>query len=382
MTGRLTAPATPCTETMTKHKASATPGTDQHQTAPAREERRVTSYDVALAAGVSQSAVSRCFKPGASVSKATMARVMKAASQLDYIPNAAARSLITRRSNMVAVIITNQANLYYPELLSALSQQITRRGKRVLLFTLARETEVDHMLADVWQYQVDGVIAAAALSDEQIAEFERRRLPLVVFNRSLRGQPVNSVQCDHVEAGRTLVSRLAAAGHSQFAIIDGSAHSSVAAERSRGACERLDELGLPPPVIVSGGFDYNSGARGLRDIIKQLGRVPDAVICGNDVMAIGCLDCARHELILMCRARCRWPASTRWSRPIGSVTTSPRCTSPSNKWPWPPPTCSAVSSTATKPSLNAACSMRSSSKAPPARLKPTPAAAALPQLAA
>jgi DNA-binding LacI/PurR family transcriptional regulator len=264
--------------------------------AVARDDRRVTSYDVALLAGVSQSAVSRCFKPGASVSKATMARVMKAAAALDYIPNAAARSLITRRSNMVAVIITNQANLYYPELLAELSQQITRRGKRVLLFTLSREPEVDHVLADVWQYQVDGVIAAARLSDEQVAEFERRHVPLVVFNRSLSEQSVNSVMCDQVEAGRMLVSRLAAAGHRQFGIIDGPVHSSVAAERRRGACERLAELGLPPPVVVPGSYDYASGARGLRDLIAQMGGVPDAVICGSDVMAIGCLDCARHEL--------------------------------------------------------------------------------------
>jgi DNA-binding LacI/PurR family transcriptional regulator len=281
---------------MTKLKPSSTSSPAHSDAAHARDGRRVTSYDVALLAGVSQSAVSRCFKPGASVSKATMARVMKAAATLDYIPNAAARSLITRRSNMVAVIITNQANLHYPELLAELSQQITRRGKRVLLFTLAREPEVDQVLADVWQYQVDGVIAAARLSDDQVAEFERRRVPLVVFNRSLRDQPVNSVMCDQVEAGRTLVSRLAAAGHRQFGIIDGPVHSSVASERRRGACERLAELGLPAPIVVPGSYDYNSGGRGLRELIAQLGRVPDAVICGSDVMAIGCLDCARHEL--------------------------------------------------------------------------------------
>ncbi len=262
----------------------------------ANENRRVTSYDVATLAGVSQSAVSRCFKPGASVSKATYALVMKAAALLDYIPNAAARSLITRRSNMVALIITNQANLYYPELLAEVSQQLNARGKRVLLFTLQRESQVDAVLADVWQYQVDGVIAAAQLSEVHIAEFERRRMPLVLFNRTMRDHNVNSVTCDHQEAGRLLASRLAAAGHRQFGIIGGGRDSSVANERQRGACERLAELGLPAPVLVPGLYDYRSGAVGLKDIIAQLGRVPDAVICGSDVMAIGCLDCARHEL--------------------------------------------------------------------------------------
>ncbi|WP_371865243.1 LacI family DNA-binding transcriptional regulator [Duganella aquatilis] len=262
----------------------------------ARENRRVTSYDVALVAGVSQSAVSRCFKPGASVSKATYALVMKAAALLDYIPNAAARSLITRRSNMVALIMTNQANLYYPELLAELSQQFTAHGKRVLLFTLQREADVDRVLADVWQFQVDGVVAAARLTPQHIAEFERRRMPLVLFNRTLRDASVNTVTCDHLESGRMLASRLAAAGHRQFGIIAGSEDYSVASERQRGACERLAELGLPTPVVVPGAYDYRSGALGLKAIIAQLGSVPDAVICGSDVMAIGCLDCARHEL--------------------------------------------------------------------------------------
>ncbi|AXA90894.1 LacI family DNA-binding transcriptional regulator [Massilia sp. YMA4] len=279
---------------MTKTK---TPSAVQPASPPRAAARRVTSYDVAMLAGVSQSAVSRCFKPGASVSKSTYARVMKAAAGLDYIPNAAARSLITRRSNMVAVVISQMANLYYPEALAELSHQIARRGKRVLLFTMQHEADVGRLLADIWQFQVDGAIVAAALTDAQIAEFERRRLPLVIFNRNLRRSGgVNSVLCDQYEAGRLLAGRLAAAGHRQFGIIAGPADSPVATERRNGATDRLRELGLPPPAVVTGQFDYASGTHGLREIIAQLGRVPDAVICGNDVMAIGCLDCARHEL--------------------------------------------------------------------------------------
>ncbi|MYM97439.1 LacI family DNA-binding transcriptional regulator [Duganella vulcania] len=281
---------------MTKSKPTIQVCATEHKASIAREARRVTSYDVAIVAGVSQSAVSRCFKPGASVSKSTHARVMKAAALLDYIPNAAARSLITRRSNMVAVLITNKSNLYYPELLAELSQHLSTLGKRVLLFPLAREADVDRVLNDVWQFQVDGVIVAARMSDEHVAEFERRGMPLVLFNRTLRNQSVNTVTCDHLEAGRTLVSRLAAAGHRRFGIIGGTTDTTVAGERRRGACERLAELGLPPPVIVPGEYDYDSGASGLKALIEKMGGVPDVILCGSDVMAIGCLDCARHEL--------------------------------------------------------------------------------------
>lgn len=266
-------------------------------------KRQVTSYDVALRAGISQSAVSRCFKPGASVSPAMRALVMKVARELNYTPNAIARSLITRRSNLVAVLISNLTNLYYPEVLSELCQQFEKRGMRVLLFTLPHEADVDKMIAQVWEYQVDGVVAAARLTPQHVAEFERRQIPFVLYNRTLQDRPVNAVICDQIEGARMLVSRLAAAGHKRFAIIGGPTDSVVGQERTKGARERLAELGLAAPIVVEGNYDYHSGAEGLREIVRQLGRVPEAIICGNDVMAIGCVDTARHELKLAVPAK-------------------------------------------------------------------------------
>lgn len=260
-----------------------------------RESRRVTSYDVAIAAGVSQSAVSRCFKPGASVSKATYARVMQAAADLDYTPNAAARSLNTRRSNLVALIASEQLHLQSPELLAELSRQFALRGMRIVLFSHAADS-APGSLSEVWEHQLDGAIVATSLPEHQLAEFERRGLPFVLFNLSVHEANVNAIVCDQGGAARAMVARLAAAGHKQFAIIDGPAGSAWAQQRRRGVAERLAELGLAAPLSVGGEHDYASGARGLREIIARLGRAPDAIICGNDAMAIGCLDTARHEL--------------------------------------------------------------------------------------
>jgi DNA-binding LacI/PurR family transcriptional regulator len=261
-----------------------------------REARRVTSYDVASAAGVSQSAVSRCFRPGASVSKATYARVMQAASELDYTPNAAARSLNTRRSNQVALVVSHRITAHYPELLAELSRQFALYGMRILLFSLPREADIGATLAEVWQHQVDGVVVAARMTDQQVGEFDRRRLPVVLFNRNRRDMDVNAIVCDQAGAARMMVARLAAAGHRCFAMIDGPPDSALAQERKRGVAGRLAELGLHGALMVNGEHDYASGARGLREIVERLGRVPDAIICGNDAMAIGCLDTARHEM--------------------------------------------------------------------------------------
>lgn len=262
------------------------------------EPGRATSYDVALRAGVSQSAVSRCFKPGASVSAKTRERVMRAARDLGYTPNAMARSLITRRSNLIAVLLSNLTSLYYPEVLSVLADHAQRRGVRILLFTLPRESDIDGVLDQVLQYQVDGVIAAVRLSHAQLQTFERRQIPVVFFNRFLRDVPVNAVCCDQLDGARMLVTRLHAAGHRRFGVIAGPEDSVVAQERLKGTLERLAELGVKDVPVVRGSYDYDSGGNGFHELVKRLRRPPDAVVCGNDVMAIGCIDAARFDLSL------------------------------------------------------------------------------------
>ena len=221
---------------------------------------------------------------------------MRAAKKLGYTPNAMARSLITRRSNLVGVLISNLTNLYYPEALSELSQRFSQEGVRVLLFTLPHERDVDRVLDQLWGYRVDGVVAAARLSSAQVSQFEQREIPLVFFNRYLKERPVNAVCCDQTEAAALIVSRLAAAGHRRFGIICGPSDSVVGEERAQGALARLAQLGITTVKTVRGRYDYESGGHGLHELVRAFKAVPDAVICANDVMALGCIDAAREDL--------------------------------------------------------------------------------------
>ncbi len=259
----------------------------------ANKGRRVTSYDVARLAGVSQSAVSRCFKPGASVSKEMRARVMQAARASGYQPNAIARSLITRRSHLVGVILSDFTNLHYPEVLFELNQGFSRRGVHVLLFTLRHERDVDEVIERVLQYQVDGVVVASTLSPQRIDYFAKRQIPLVFFNRSIRDRLVSSVCCDQAGGERLLVNALVNAGHKSFACLSGPDDSLVSIQRTTGARDRLHELGFDKIPIVQGDYTYESGQAGVRELIVN--NRPDAVICANDVMAIGCMDTLRRE---------------------------------------------------------------------------------------
>lgn len=253
-----------------------------------------TSYDVAKLAGVSQSAVSRAFRKGASVAPSTRDRIMKAAKQLGYQPNAFARGLITKKTHLVAVIISNLTNLNYPEVLAELTQRLSHEGNRVLLFSLAAESDVDEVLEQVWPYRVDGAIVAARLNDEQIQQFNDRGIPIILYNRVGDTAPAASVCCDSASGERELVRLLLAGGHKNFGIIAGPEDSYVGEERLDAARKTLLQSGIEPH-FCRGGFDYESGARGFRALMEQSGNKLDAVVCTNDAMAIGAIDCARNS---------------------------------------------------------------------------------------
>lgn len=252
-----------------------------------------TSYDVAARAGVSQSAVSRCFRDGGSVSSATRAKIVAAADELGYRPNAFASGLITKRSNLVAVIISNLTNLYYPEVLAELSAKLSARGIRVLLFTLNTESEIDHVLDQVWRYQVDGAIVAARLNSVQLNAFQKRGIALVLYNREADNVPVASVSCEFAAGETMLVDGLVAAGCRSFGIIGGPPDSSVGEARVRGAIDRLALAGIANVPIERGDFSYESGHDAAMALI---GRYKiDAIIAANDVMALGAMDAARID---------------------------------------------------------------------------------------
>ena len=262
---------------------------------PPGSERPVTSYDVAESAGVSQSAVSRCFNAGGSVSERTRAKVMAAADALGYRPNAIARSLITQQSKMVAILVANLG--FHPALTALLSRCFAARGLHVLLFTLDQESDADRIVDEIWQYRVDGVIAGVHLPARHIDIFAQRRTPLVFLNRLYRQASANSVCCDQVEGERLLVDRLIAAGHRRFGLVAGPADSHISEERVAEAESRLHRAGVGDIVRARGDFGYDSGRRAFHELVEAAGgRPPDAVMCANDSMAMGCMDAARHDL--------------------------------------------------------------------------------------
>lgn len=274
-------------------RMTATPVVARDGPAGRDPTRPVTSYDVARRAGVSQSAVSRCFTEGGSVSKATRAKIMRAVDELGYRPNAIARSLITQRSNMVAVIVANIG--FNPEFTAQISRSFAARGLHILLFTIDHESEADHVVDQIWQYRVDGVVAAVRLPARHVETFARRRVPAVFVNRLDDDVHANTVCCDQASGERLLVDRLVAAGHRSFGVIRGPVESTVSVRRVESAVAQLALHGIHDVRFADGEFDHDSGERAFLSLAHD-GRTPDAVICANDMMALGAMDAARHRM--------------------------------------------------------------------------------------
>lgn len=253
---------------------------------------RATSYDVARLAGVSQSAVSRCFKPGASISSKMRDKVMIAAKELGYQPNAMARGLITKRSGLIAVLVSSTMNFYYPEVLFQLTQRLSERGIRVLLFTVDTEDEADEVLDPIWQYSVDGVISASHLSLSQFELLQERGIPVTLFNRWFDDRKTDAVWADSCAAIDELIDELVAAGHSRFALLRGPDGSMVGRTRIDQVTRALARHSLTTVTTETGDYRYNSGAQASAAILAHS---PTAIIAANDMMAMGVIDALRHN---------------------------------------------------------------------------------------
>jgi len=288
MSGRRPARADPvCSHPMAKNSQKSDGGASAFGSA--------TSYDVARLAGVSQSAVSRCFLPHASISVKTREKVLAAAAQLHYAPNAIARSLITRRSNIVAVLITETTSRVTPEILFELNVALLRQGLHLLLFSITQEMGHEDIIGEVLRYKVDGVISCTSLPEAQIHRCNVRGVPVVLYNRTAPGLNACSVSCDHASANRDIADRLHRSGHRHFGFISGAATAPVSVQRERGLVQRLQELGVGRVESAEGDFGYQSGHDAMLALMGR-GKRLDAVVCANDDMAFGAMDAARYTL--------------------------------------------------------------------------------------
>ena len=252
---------------------------------------RVTSLEVAKLAGVSQSAVSRVFTPGASASSKTMLKVRAAAIELGYRPNILARSLITGKSRIIGLVVAYLDNYFYPVALEKISNALQALGYHVLIFMASNDSEsTDHVIDGLLDYQVDGIIAASvSISSDLTARCEAAGVPVVLFNRAQESKEHSAVTSDNFEGGKTVSKFLLAAGHKKIAYIGGWEGASTHRDREAGFCEGLKEENQQLAAHALGDFTVERAKEVAREMFNKP-NYPDAVFVVQDSMAFAVMD--------------------------------------------------------------------------------------------
>ena len=259
--------------------------------------KKTTSVEVAKLAGVSQSAVSRVFTPGASSSKRTSEKVLNAAAKLGYRPNILARSLITGRTRIIGLVVAYLDNYFYPEAVELLSNALQKKGYHVLVFMASKTAgNIDDVLEEMLDYQVDGVIAASvAMSSDLAARCNAAGVPVVLFNRAQDDERLSAVTSDNIDGGQKVAKFLIAGGHKRLGYIAGWEGASTQRDREAGFIEELKKHKRSLYAREVGNFNMDEARQAARKMFTAR-EIPDAVFVANDHMSFAVMDVIRFEL--------------------------------------------------------------------------------------
>lgn len=254
----------------------------------------VTLKDVARRAGVHPATASRALnlETRLLVSEVTARRVLAAAAELGYQPNAVARSLRTRRSSTIGVLVPDLTNPLFPPMVRGLSDRLESHGYVALIGnTDGDDGRGRRVFEQMGARHVDGyVLATAHLDDPLLADATRSGVPVVLMNRVAAGEDFPAVTVDNEAGVRLAVQHLVELGHRGIACIAGPQDVSTGLARYSGFRSAMTDAGLDVPeerVAFARSFSIDEGYRCARQILAG----PDgctAVAAGNDMLAVGC----------------------------------------------------------------------------------------------
>jgi DNA-binding LacI/PurR family transcriptional regulator len=263
--------------------------------------RRITSYDVAREAGVSQTTVSFVLNrvAEASISDETRQRVVAAAERLGYVPDAAAQALVRGRTQIIGVVVTTLKDPFIGALVNTIESAARDEGYVVILASSDDVPEREVAAARMLQSRrVDGVIIASSRAGALYkGQLERMRVPLVVINSLVDPSErlVYSVGVDNRHGGQAATAHLIDRGHRRIAYVASPPDRNDNKERLAGYRQALADAGIAysPSLVVRGTGDTDGGQQAL-PVLLSMEEPPSAVFCYNDLTAIGLIDAARR----------------------------------------------------------------------------------------
>lgn len=264
-------------------------------------KRKPTSSDVAAAAGVSKWTVIRAFEPGASIAEKSRARVLEEAAKLGYRPNLLARSLVTKTTNLVAVMVDDFANPYKLPVMELLTLALQAEGMAAILININQRLHHLDALLDVAQRQVDAVILlGTAFRDKTLKD--RATLdtspPLYVLARESTIESIPFVNCDAATSMMEIGTHLWERGYRRPGYMSGPRTLSTALGRGQHFADFWRQHDVQDvPELPVGSYDPQDAGNALRAYLDSTpveDRI-DVLMCENDAIAIGAIDVARYE---------------------------------------------------------------------------------------
>jgi len=255
--------------------------------------RAARIQDVARLAEVSTATVSRALANPERVSPAAKARVFDAIAKVGYVPNPAARTLRSQKSNMVLVVLPNLDNTFFSKILRGIEETLFEAGYGMIIGDLDGSPEKEaHFAAFAAAGQVDGALLLNGHLFGQTRDGHgpamRTTVPLVALCEAIPGAAIPQIEVDNRDAARGMTEYLASLGHRRIAYLCGPSENVLEHERIKGYREGLERacLALDPQLIWPGDYSLEAGFRAGSALAAGTAR-PSAVFCSNDEMAIG-----------------------------------------------------------------------------------------------
>lgn len=256
---------------------------------------------VAQLAGVSRATVSRVVNGDTRVRPVTRLAVEKAIAQLGYSPNRAARSLVTRRTDSIGLVIPEPTTKlfgdpFFPRLVRGISETLAASDMQLVLLAPQGRGDEDRLRRYITGGHVDGALLVSLHGDDPLPNFlARAGIPVVVGGRPPLGSTVSYVDMDNLNGARAAVQHLTESGRRSIATVTGSLDMAVAVDRLQGYREALDAAGLArdAELEVSGDFEQDRAREEAERLLRQRPDV-DAVFAHSDPMAVGVLQALRR----------------------------------------------------------------------------------------
>lgn len=254
----------------------------------------ITIKDVAELAGVSYGTVSRVINNRPGVNPKTRAHVLKIIDEVGYQPNAIARSLVTKQSKTIALIVPDISQPFFGSIALSVDQETFKRGYNTVLCNTNYDLEMEkRKLQFVQEKRVDGIIIKPAQEDS--TQYNNFKIPTVLISH-IDEEHSNYIDIENIQGGYIAGKHIAECGYENIAFIGGYENATSTKLRLKGFQKGLKEQGveLDSSFIRFGNYSIKNGYNSLQKMIDEK-KVPGAVFCGNDLIAFGVLQKAEEE---------------------------------------------------------------------------------------